>query len=81
MPLSMALAGPVSAGAGLGATFVVAGLAPTVIAALAIVLAKMRQDEIAHPLDVRPDQDEATPADAPEPHAGGSPELAMSRSS
>ncbi len=54
MPLSMAIAGPVSLGIGLGATFALAGLLPTVIAVLAIVLAKMPKDEIAHPLDLPP---------------------------
>jgi MFS family permease len=54
MPLSMAIAGPVSAALGLGATFALAGLLPTVLALLVIVLAKMRQDELAHPLDVPP---------------------------
>ncbi|MEJ3750344.1 MFS transporter [Actinomycetes bacterium KLBMP 9797] len=61
MPVSMALAGPVSAGVGLGTTFAVAGLLPVVIAALAIVLAKMPSDELAHPLDRQPE-----PRDLPE---------------
>jgi MFS family permease len=60
MPVSMALAGPVSSGIGLGVTFAVAGLVPTAIAALAIVLAKMPKDELAHPLDAEPAGDEAT---------------------
>ncbi|AVT29460.1 MFS transporter [Plantactinospora sp. BC1] len=51
MPLSMAIAGPVSAGIGLGTTFALAGLLPAVLAGLAIVLARMPQDELAHPLD------------------------------
>ncbi|GFJ79632.1 MFS transporter [Phytohabitans houttuyneae] len=58
MPVSMALAGPVSSGIGLGATFAVAGLVPTGIAVLAIVLAKMPKDELAHPLDIKPAGDE-----------------------
>ncbi|MFK3979713.1 MFS transporter [Micromonospora sp. NPDC050397] len=57
MPLSMALAGPVSAGIGLGATFALAGLLPAALAISAIVLAKMPQDELAHPLDVLPDDE------------------------
>ncbi|ROT28206.1 MFS transporter [Micromonospora sp. HM5-17] len=59
MPLSMAVAGPVSSAIGLGATFAVAGLLPPVLAVLAIVLARMPEDERAHPLDVpgeRPEQ-------------------------
>ncbi|MDG4786613.1 MFS transporter [Micromonospora sp. WMMD1102] len=55
MPLSMAIAGPVSAGIGLGPTFALAGLLPAALAVLAIVLARMPQDELAHPLDVPPE--------------------------
>jgi MFS family permease len=51
MPLSMALAGPVSELIGLRATFLVGGLAPTVLAVVAIAAARMPADEIAHPLD------------------------------
>jgi MFS family permease len=64
MPLSMAIAGPVSAGIGLGATFLAAGLLPTGIAVLAIVLAKMPKDERAHPLDVAPDESDNPAGDA-----------------
>jgi len=66
MPLSMAVAGPVSIGIGLGATFVLAGLLPTVIAVLAIVLAKMPKDELAHPLDI-------AAADSTDPAAATAP--------
>jgi len=52
MPLSMALAGPVSALVGLTSTFVVAGLVPVLLAVVTIVVARMPADEIAHPLDV-----------------------------
>ena len=52
MPLSMALAGTVSEVIGLTATFLVAGLAPPVLAVVAIVGARLPADEIAHPLDV-----------------------------
>lgn len=55
MPVSMAMAGPVSAAVGSGTTFLAAGLIPAVIAVLAIVLAKMPKDELAHPLDDRTD--------------------------
>ncbi|MBE1491567.1 MFS transporter [Plantactinospora soyae] len=72
MPLSMAIAGPVSAGVGLGTTFALAGLLPAAIAVLAIVLARMPQDELAHPLDVP-----AEPGERPEQLAGsGAPEAA-----
>jgi Transmembrane secretion effector len=60
MPISMALAGPVAALIGLGSTFLLAGLVPTLLAIAAIVLAKLPQDEIAHPLDV---VDDETPAE------------------
>ena len=50
MPVSMALAGPVSEAIGLRATFAVAGLAPGVFALLAVVLARLPEDELAHPL-------------------------------
>ncbi len=53
MPVSMALAGPVSELIGLRATFLVAGLAPTALAVITIVAARLMADEIAHPLDVR----------------------------
>jgi MFS family permease len=52
MPLSMALAGPVSELIGLTATFVVGGVAPVVLAVITIVAARLREDELAHPLDV-----------------------------
>ena len=50
MPVSMALAGPVSEAIGLRTTFTVAGLAPVVFAVVAVVWAKLPQDELAHPL-------------------------------
>jgi MFS family permease len=51
MPVSMALAGPVSAAIGLRTTFVIAGIVPGVLAIIAIVWAKLPRDEIANPLD------------------------------
>ena len=50
MPVSMALAGPVSDAIGLRTTFLIAGLAPTVLAVAAIVAARLPHDEVAHPL-------------------------------
>jgi MFS family permease len=50
MPVSMALAGPVADLVGLRTTFLVAGLAPMVVAAVAIVWARLPEDELAHPL-------------------------------
>jgi MFS family permease len=50
MPVSMALAGPVAEVVGLRTTFLVAGVAPSVLALVAVVWARMPADEIAHPL-------------------------------
>lgn len=50
MPVSMALAGPVSEAIGLRPTFLIAGAVPTVVAVVAVVWAKLPQDELAHPL-------------------------------
>ncbi|MFL6156042.1 MAG: MFS transporter [Marmoricola sp.] len=50
MPVSMALAGPVADAIGLRTTFLIAGVAPTVFAVAAIVLWRLPEDEIAHPL-------------------------------
>jgi MFS family permease len=51
MPISMAVAGPVSESIGLRTTFLIAGTLPALVAVVAIVAAKLPQDEIAHPLD------------------------------
>jgi MFS family permease len=51
MPVSMALAGPVSGLVGVPATFLIAGLVPPVLAGVAIAAARLRADELAHPLD------------------------------
>ncbi|GAA4706032.1 MFS transporter [Nocardioides conyzicola] len=50
MPLSMAVAGPVSEAIGLRTTFLIAGTVPAVVAVVAIVAARLPQDEVAHPL-------------------------------
>lgn len=50
MPLSMALAGPVSQVIGLRATFVIAAVVPAVAAVVAVVAARLPEDELAHPL-------------------------------
>ena len=65
MPLSMAVAGPVSELIGLTATFLLAGLAPPLFAVVAIVAARQMADEIAHPLDTgdEPAADEALPGE------------------
>ncbi len=61
MPVSMALAGPVSEAIGLRATFAIAGIAPGVFAIIAVLWAKLPQDELAHPL--RDDDEESEPAE------------------
>ena len=62
MPLSMALAGTVSEVIGLTTTFLIAGLAPPLMAVVAIVAARLPADELAHPLDVGADPEaEAEP--------------------
>ncbi|WP_414683952.1 MFS transporter [Microbacterium sp.] len=50
MPLSMALAGPLSEVLSLQAIFIGAGILPLVFGIIAIFAARMPQDEIAHPL-------------------------------
>lgn len=50
MPVSMALAGPVSQAIGMAPTFYVAALAPAVAAVLAVLWGKLPADEIANPL-------------------------------
>jgi len=51
MPLSIALVGVLSRHLSADLLFTVAGLAPLVLAAVVIVAAGLRRDEIAHPLD------------------------------
>lgn len=50
MPVSMAIAGPVAEAIGLEATFAIAAIVPGVAAVVAIVGARLPQDEVAHPL-------------------------------
>lgn len=50
MPLSMALAGPLSKVVPVQAIFAAAGILPVLLAAIAITAARMPRDEIAHPL-------------------------------
>ena len=51
MPVSMALAAPVSEAIGMDNTFYLAALSPLVFAVVALVWAKMPADELANPLD------------------------------
>ena len=59
MPLSMALAAPLSGLVGLTGAFLIAGLAPPVLAVVAILAGRLPADELAHPLNAE------RPADAP----------------
>jgi DHA3 family tetracycline resistance protein-like MFS transporter len=50
MPVSMAVAGPLSKVVPVELIFAVTGIAPVLLAAVALVAARMPHDEIAHPL-------------------------------
>ncbi len=50
MPVSMAVAGPLSKVVPIELIFAVAGIAPVLLAAIALIAARMPRDEIAHPL-------------------------------
>jgi MFS family permease len=56
MPVSMAVAGPVSSAIGLRTTFAIAALAPVVFAVVAVLWARLPEDEIAHPLHDAPSE-------------------------
>lgn len=51
MPVSMALVGPVSEAIGTAATFWIAAVVPTAVAVVALLVADLPADEVAHPLD------------------------------
>lgn len=77
MPVSMALAGPAGEAVGLPVVFLIAGVAPLVIAVVAIVAARMTRDEVANPIDVDGAEAEAAAeADGAEPAASPARELA-----
>ncbi|WP_156448282.1 MFS transporter, partial [Mycobacterium sp. NAZ190054] len=50
MPLSFAIVGPLSKVVAMEAIFLAAGLLPVLLAAVAMTAARMRRDELAHPL-------------------------------
>ena len=50
MPVSFAIVGPLSKVVSMQTIFLVAGIAPVLLAAVALRAAHMRQDELAHPL-------------------------------
>lgn len=51
LPLSMAVAGPLSKVVSMQTIFLVAGIAPAALAVIAYLAARMPRDELAHPLD------------------------------
>lgn len=51
MPASIAVAGPAGALLGIPLVFVLAGLVPIALSALALWLGRLKADELAHPLD------------------------------
>jgi MFS family permease len=76
MPVSMALAGPLGEAVGIPLVFLVAGLTPPLFAIAAILIWRLPQDEMAHPLDVPADGSEdaadgARGAPGPEPEPTG----------
>jgi MFS family permease len=50
LPVSMALAGPAADAFGITAVFIVAGLVPAIVGPLALIIGRLRADEVAHPL-------------------------------
>lgn len=84
MPVSMAIAGPAGEAVGLPVVFLIAGVAPLVIAVVAIVAARMTRDEVANPIDVdeagaeaaADGAESAAVTDGAEPAASPAPELA-----
>ncbi|RZS65707.1 putative MFS family arabinose efflux permease [Agromyces ramosus] len=51
MPISMAVAGPVGETIGLAPAFLIAGLVPPFLAFATLAIARLGEDELAHPLD------------------------------
>lgn len=64
MPVSMALAGPAAQVLPIWLIFLVAGTVCPVMAVIAATVAKMPDDEVAHPLDRAPGVEQTTPAGA-----------------
>ena len=55
-------AGPAGESLGLPVVFLIAGLAPLLIGVVAIVAARMRRDEIAHPLESSAERTDIAPS-------------------
>ncbi|TAP43456.1 MFS transporter [Arthrobacter sp. S39] len=62
MPVSMALAGPAAEVLPIWLIFLVAGGVCPIVAVIASIVAKMPQDELAHPLDREPEVERTTAA-------------------
>jgi MFS family permease len=62
MPVSMALAGPAAEVLPVWLIFLVAGCVCPIVAVVASIVAKMPQDELAHPLDRAPEVERTTAA-------------------
>lgn len=68
MPVSMAIAGPIGQAIGLGPVFLVAGVAPLLLALAVTLIARLHRDEIANPLHdalIEPDAQETLGPGAP----------------
>lgn len=76
MPVSMAVAGPVGEGFGLAPTFAVAGGAAVVLAIVTVAVARLGEDELAHPLDPEPPDAHAEQNDAEDSAGESAPEPA-----
>lgn len=71
MPVSIAVAGPLSLLLPIPSIFVIAGVLPPVLALVALLAGRMRPTEIAHPLDtVDTSEMAAGPPEAPSPGDG-----------
>ena len=64
MPISMAVAGPVGEAIGLAPAFLIAGLVPPFLAFATLAIARLGEDELAHPLDGLPEATTVTGAEA-----------------
>lgn len=51
MPVSMAIAGPLGEMVGIAPAFLFAGLVPTVLAVVTLLISRLGADELAHPMD------------------------------
>ena len=64
MPISMAVAGPVGEAIGIAPAFLIAGLVSPLLALATLAFARLRDDELANPLDAHPEPTTVTGAEA-----------------